>query len=155
MLKKTIYILLVIIFTLALFGCGTSELAAPASEGEVASGDVALKVTGKVDNEKAWTEAEIKGMKTMEAERANKEGVMETFTGVSINDLLNEAGVQSDASKVFMIADDGYEAEVALADLQACSNCIVAFQPQSGFSSILPDFPNNVQVKGVVELRLE
>jgi len=155
MFKKTIYTLFVIIFAFALFGCGTSEPAAPASEGEAASGDVTLKITGKVDNEKTWTEAEIKGMKTMEAERANKEGVMETHTGVSINDLLNEAGVQGDATKVFMVAEDGYEAEVVLADLQACSNCIVSFQTQGGFSSVLPDFPNNVQVKGIVELRVE
>jgi hypothetical protein len=155
MFKKIIYILLVIIFTFALFGCGASKPAAPAGEGEAASGDVSIKVTGKVDNEKTWTEDEIKGMKTMEAERANKEGVMETYTGVSINELLNEAGVQGDASKVFMVADDGYEAEVALADLQACGNCIVSFITQGGFNSVLPDFPNNVQVKGIVELRVE
>ena len=155
MFKKSVIILVVILFSLALFACSTSEPAAPAGEGEAVSGEVALKVTGKVDNEKSWTEAEIKAMDTMDAERANKEGIMETYTGVPINALLDEAGIASDATTVVMIADDAYEAEVALADLKACSNCIVAFLDKGGFSTVLPDFPGNVQVKGVVEIKLK
>ena len=154
MFKKTVTIILFVVLAFAIAACSSPEPAAPAAEGG-ASGDAALKVTGKVDSEKAWTEDEVKAMPTLDAERANKEGVMETYTGVSINALLDEAGVQSDATAIVMVADDGYEAEVALADIQACENCIMSFRSQGGFSSVLPDFPGNVQVKGVIEIKVK
>lgn len=154
MFKKTITILMFVLFALALIACASSEPAAPAAESG-GSGEAALKVTGLVDSEKAWTEDEIKAMPTMEAERANKEGTMETYTGVAINTLLEEAGVQSGATTLVMVADDGYEAEVPLADIQGCGNCIVSFRSQGGFSTVLPDFPGNVQVKGVIELKVK
>jgi hypothetical protein len=50
-------------------------------------------------------------------------------------------------------ADDGYTAEVALADVKACQDCIVSFRKQGGFSTVLPGFPGNVQVKGVIEIQ--
>ena len=54
-------------------------------------GEVALKVTGNVTNEQAWTEAEVKGMDTLDVESANKEGEIGTYTGVLITDLLAES----------------------------------------------------------------
>jgi hypothetical protein len=46
-------------------------------------------------------------------------------------------------------------AEVPLADIEACADCIVAFRNQGGFSIVAPGFPDNVQVKGVVEIQVK
>jgi hypothetical protein len=43
---------------------------------------------------------------------------------------------------------------VTLAEIQACTDCIVSFRNNGGFSTVLPGFPNNVQVKGVVEIQV-
>jgi tungstate transport system substrate-binding protein len=120
----------------------------------------ALKITGKVDKEMAWTEAEVKAMPTMEAERANKEGTMEKYTGVSIAALLKLAGLKADAATIVFVADDGYTAEAPLADFVNCPNCILSFRTQGGFSNVAPDygsitFGNKLQVKGVVEIQVK
>jgi len=127
----------------------------PSSGGGGVPADAALKITGSVDNEVGWTEEELRGMDTMDAESTNKDGETSTYTGVAVNKLLDEAGVASGATTLVFVADDGYTAEVALGEIQACSDCIVSFREQGGFSTVLPGFPGNVQVKGVVEIQVK
>ena len=154
MFKKVLTIVFLFVLALSVWGCGSQVTEAPAVE-EVPAGDVVLKITGMVDNEMAWSEDQVKAMETMDAERENKSGEMETYTGVSLNALLDKAGVQDGASAIVMVADDGYEAEVALDELRACGDCIASFRTNGGFSSVLPGFPGNVQVKGLVEIKVK
>ena len=144
---------------------GTAEFGAPlftpdsaqwreAQGGEV-SADFALRITGKVDSEVGWTEDEVQAMDTIEAESTNSKGETDTYTGVPINGLLEIAGLQADASTLVYVADDGFTAEVPLADVQACTDCIVSFRTKSGFSIVMPGFPGNVQVKGVIEIQVK
>lgn len=126
--------------------------AAPA---EPAGGDVALKVTGLVEKEMGWSEAEVKAMDTTSAESTNKKGVTETYTGVLISKLLELAGVKAEAKTVVFVADDGFTAEIALADLMSCTDCIVSFRTQGGFSTVLPGQSSKLQVKGVVEIQVK
>jgi len=154
MLKKITIVLFWVVVVAATVGCTTEPTEAPAAEAP-ASAELALKVTGKVENEMGWSEAQVKAMPTMEAERENNSGEMETYTGVSLNTLLDEAGVGEDATTLVFVANDGSEAEVALADVRACGDCIVSFRSQGGFSMVLPGFPNNVQVKGVIEIKVQ
>lgn len=143
--------LLVLVLVALLAGCGQA-----ADEGGSApSADAAFKVTGMVDNEMGWTEDEMKTMDTMEAESVNKEGEASTYTGVPINAILDEVGVQDGATTVSFVADDGYSADVALDEVRGCSDCIISFRNQGGFSVVMPGFPGNVQVKGVIEMQVK
>jgi tungstate transport system substrate-binding protein len=130
-----------------------------ASKDEGASGgiptDAALKITGMVENEIGWTEDQVRAMETMEAESTNKAGETSTYTGVSINALLELAGLQEDATTLTFVADDGYTADVELSEMQVCSDCIVSFRNQGGFSIVMPGFPGNLQVKGVIEMQVK
>jgi hypothetical protein len=117
--------------------------------------DAALKITGNVSQEIGWPEEEVRTLDAIEVESTNKDGETSTYTGVPINTLLEMAGPAADARTVVYVADDGYTAEVALADVQACENCIVSFRKQGGFSIVMPDFPGNLQVKGVIEIQIE
>src|SRR5690606_7444181 len=119
------------------------------------TGAAGLNITGMMANEMAWTGEEVRAMETSAAVRENHVGEGESYTGVSLNARLDEAGVQDGASTVVLVADDGYEVEVPLADLRACTDCIASFRNQGGFSSVMPGFPGNAQVKGLVELRLQ
>lgn len=114
-----------------------------------------IKITGLVNKPVTLTEAEVKAMPTMEAERANKEGVVEKYTGVSLVKLLELAGVKAEATTLTFVAEDGFTSDVALADVIKCERCILSFRSQGGFSSVLPDFANKAQVKGVVEMQLK
>ena len=143
---KSLKTLFVILFVSALL------LTACSSGG---GGEVALKVTGSVANEQAWTEAEVKAMDTLEAEATNKEGETSTYTGVLITDLLVEAQPNAEATTVVFVADDGYTAEVNLEELNACADCIVSFRDQGGFSTVLPGVSTKLQVKGIVEIQVK
>jgi DMSO/TMAO reductase YedYZ molybdopterin-dependent catalytic subunit len=117
--------------------------------------NAAFKITGNVETEVGWTEEKIRSMDTIEAESTNKEGETKTYTGVRITDLLSKAGPTGEATTLVFVADDGYSAEVPLADIEACVDCIVSFRNQGGFSIVAPGFPGNVQVKGVVEIQVQ
>jgi hypothetical protein len=117
--------------------------------------NAALKITGQVDQEIGWTEEEIRAMDTIEAESTNKSGETSTYTGVPIKTLVNMAGPKSDTTTLVYVADDGFSAEIALSDVQACDDCIVSFRNQGGFSIVMPGFPGNVQVKGVIEIQVQ
>ena len=147
-MKKFFYLLAALVLLAGL-------LTACSPKDQVAPEDAALKITGSVAEEKFWSEEQVKAMDTSEAERANKEGEMETYTGVSIKSLLDMAVVNDDATLIVFVADDGYESELALADVLADANGIVSFRNQGGFSIVLPDLANNAQVKGVVEIILK
>jgi hypothetical protein len=151
MVKRALSLLGVLIVLVgAMTGCG----GAPQGSGGVPE-DAALKITGNVTNEVGWTEEDVRAMDTIEAQSTNKKGETETYTGVPINALLELAGVGADATTLTYVADDDYTADVALSDVQACEDCIVSFRNQGGFSTVMPDFPGSLQVKGVVEIQVK
>ena len=151
MSKKTWYLLIVVVLLAGMLGaCGDSAEPEPAMPE-----NPALKITGNVNQEMGWTEEEVRAMDTMDAESTNKSGETETYTGVSLNALLELAGPANDATVVTFVADDGYTAEVTLAEVQGCADCIASFRNQGGFSIVMPGFSSKVQVKGVVEIQVK
>jgi len=127
--------------------------AAPAAGG--IPENAALKITGKVTTPIGWAEDAVKAMNTLQVESKNKAGETATYTGVLISDLLALAGPAADATTLVFVASDGYTAEIPLAEVMSCANCILSFREQGGFSSVLPDKAGGLQVKGVVELQVK
>jgi tungstate transport system substrate-binding protein len=117
--------------------------------------DAALKVTGLVTSEVGWNEAAVKAMKVITVESTNSSGQKDNYTGVLISDLLTLAGPKPEAKTVVFVSDAGATAEIALADVMACSNCIVSFRNKGGFSTVLPGQAAGLQVKGVVEIKVK
>jgi len=117
--------------------------------------NAAFKITGNVETQVGWTEEKIRSMDTIETEYTNKEGKTEAYTGVRITDLLGKAGPKADATTLVFVADDGYSAEVPLADVTDCADCIVSFRNQGGFSIVAPGLSGKAQVKGVVEIQVK
>jgi tungstate transport system substrate-binding protein len=128
---------------------------AHAAAGGEAGGDVALRITGMVTTPLAWSEEEVRAMETMDVESTNKSGEVSTYTGVPINALLDMAGIQDGATAVVYLADDGYTAEATLDEVRSCSDCIVSFRNQGGFSIVMPGFAGSLQVKGVIEIQVK
>lgn len=166
MSRTTKFILFMgLILSLALSACGSpAPTEAPAAEAPVATdapvateapaAEVALKVTGNVASEQAWTEDEVKAMTTLDVEATNKNGETSTYTGVLISDLLAMAEPNADANTVIFVADDGFTAEISLEEVTACTDCIVSFRDKGGFSTVLPAYPGKLQVKGVIEIQV-
>ncbi len=155
-MKRIIVVLsLLVVLTGLLTGCGGSAQEPTGRSSTDGSPAVALKITGNVEKEMGWTEDEVKAMDTIEAESTNKDGETKTYTGVPVNALLEKAGVKDGATTLVFVADDDYTAEATLAEVQVCTDCIVSFRNQGGFSSVLPGFSGKLQVKGVVEIQVK
>jgi DMSO/TMAO reductase YedYZ molybdopterin-dependent catalytic subunit len=163
-----LFLILSMVLSLALAACGPgatsepapAEPAAPATEEPMEEEPaeempVALQVTGEVANAQAWTEDEVKAMDTLEVVATNNKGESSNYTGVLLSDLISAAEPTSDASLVTFVADDGYSAEIDFGELMACTDCIASFRNQGGFSTVLPGYPGNMQVKGVIEIQVK
>lgn len=148
MLKRSLAVLaLVLIVVLA--ACGGSG-----KDDSASSGEVILKATGSVNGgEVGWTEDDLREMDMMGADYTNKDGETATYTGVSINALLEKAGAKGEA--LAFVADDGYSAEATLAEVQGCADCIIAFRVEGGLLVVMPGFSSKLQVKGVVEIQVK
>lgn len=115
---------------------------------ESTDGEAALTV-----GEKSYTQSDLEALGTMDVDYTNKDDETSTYTGVLIADILEDAGV-SDGENATFVASDGYEAEVTVAEIMDCTNCIIAFDDDS-LRTVLPDFASSVNVKGVVEISVD
>jgi len=139
-------IALVIVSTF-LVSCGGGEAAPVVEEAAEAPGEAALKV-----GETALSMEQLEGMDSIVSEATKKDGSTTEYTGVLVTDLLDAAGAAG--GTVVFIASDGYEAELSLAELEECADCIVAFDGEE-LRMVLPGFPSSVQIKGVVEIQVK
>jgi len=114
-----------------------------------------LKITGSVKTPQTLTDEQIKAMTTLQADFTDKQGQTTAYTGVLIADLLKLAEPNADAKTLVFVGSDGYTAEIALAEVLACPNCIVGFVDAGGYLTVMPGFSGKVQVKGVVEIQVK
>jgi len=148
-MKKRLVAVLALVLVVVLAACGGTG-----TTGSVPA-DAALKITGNVNSEIGWSEEDVRAMDTTQTDFTNKDGETNTYTGVLLNDLLDKAGVKSDATAIVFVADDGFTSEVDLAEVKACADCIVSFRDEGGFLMVMPGFSNKAQVKGVVEIQVK
>jgi len=160
-MKKRNLTLLVslLIVVLLLVGCAAADqeeaaVEEPVVEEEV-SDEATLLFSGSFAEDVTYTESELRAMETMDVEDVDNDGEATTRTGVSLNTLLDEAGVSDEAVTLVFITNDGSETEVDLAEVRACAECIIAFRNNGGFRMTLPGFPNSAQVRGVIEIRAQ
>ena len=90
---------------------------------------VTLTVTGQVDNELQLTDSALHGMTVVTLNLTQPKKGPIGFTGVRLNDILNQAGIKAGATTVTFAASDGYSNDLDLATVQACNDCLVAFDP--------------------------
>jgi hypothetical protein len=101
--------------------------------------------------EKAYTQADLEAMGTMFVDYTNKDGETTAYEGVLLADVLADAGVVDSGSEVVFVASDGYEASMAMDEVLACANCIVAFDDGS-LRTVIPEMSGKLQVKDVVKI---
>ena len=135
-LKVYVFILLALVIVVS---CGSK-------------GDPILFVSGLA--EASFTQNDLEKMEMAKSKYINKDDETTVFTGVPIINILTEAG-SGDFAKVVIVALDGYAAEVTSEELKSCSECILAFSEDNGWLAVMPGFSGKLQVKNVVELRME
>jgi len=121
-------LLVLSVFTLVailLSACGPAATPEPTAVPE----PVTLTISGLVDNQLQLTDSALHAMTVVTLNLVHpKKGALD-YTGVRLSDLLTKAGIQSGAANVTFTAVDGFTYDTDLATVQACTDCLVAFDP--------------------------
>ncbi len=114
-----------------------------------------LVITGAVNKPMGFKEADLRAMDSLKVSAETKKG-KQNFDGVSLNALLDLAGLKDGATTLVITASDGYSAEVKLADVRDYPNSLVAFTDTlEKFNIVLPDLPTETWVKDVVKIEVK
>ncbi len=120
-------------------------------------GPVTLTVGGQVNSELQLTDAALHAMTVVTLNLTHPKNGPTDYTGVRLNDLLTQAGVKSGATIVTFTANDGFTNNLDLATVQACADCLVAFDPttQGVYNLAMPgQTSGKAWVNGLVSITL-
>jgi hypothetical protein len=115
-----------------------------------------LVVIGLVDQALGFMEADLRGMEVLQITAEHPKSGTAEYEGVSLNALLDLAGVQVGAAALVITAADGYAAEVSLDEVRACENCLLGFtNTLEKFKMVMPGLESSAWVKDVVSLEVK
>jgi len=117
-----------------------------------AKADPVLSTSGL--KEASFSQKDLEAIPMIDSNYTNKDGGTTVFSGVPFSELLSNSGVES-YSQLSIIASDGYSATVTFEELSNCSECVLSYSDDNGWSAVMPDFPGKLQVKDVVVLNVE
>ncbi len=137
---------IVVILSLVLSACGAKD-----------DGPVTFSVTGLVDTELALTDMGLHNMEAVTLTLEHPKNGPTEYTGVRLNDLLAEAGVQAGATMLTLTASDGYAYDIELATVLSCSDCLIAFDPEAAgvYNAAMPDQSSKAWVKNIVSVEVK
>jgi len=116
---------------------------------------VALTIGGAVENELALSLADLESMPLVKVS-AEFKGETAEYEGVALKGILDQASVSSSASSLTLTAADDYSKDVDYAEVQACAECIVAFDRDAGnLRMVMPGFNTGVWIKDIVKIEVK
>ena len=133
-----------------------TSTAAPAAEAAPAdvAGDFVL--TGLAATPLSLSEADLRAIEVLKVTVEHPKSGPMAAEGVRLSKLLAQVQPAAGAKTLVITAADGYSAEVGLAEVQACDDCMLAFTDTPGqFRLVMPDLPSDVWVKDVVKIELK
>jgi hypothetical protein len=150
-MRKLTILLPVLLLALAAAACGDDDAETTTTTAPAAGGEAVLTISGAVAEQKTFTMAELEalGVETLNLEHP-KNGPGD-YTGVRLSAVLGEAAIDGAATTLTFIAADGFEYEAALADVRACTDCLVAFD-EGTLRLAMPGMENKAWVKEVIEI---
>jgi DMSO/TMAO reductase YedYZ molybdopterin-dependent catalytic subunit len=113
-------------------------------------------ITGKVENPSGFAFEDLNAMEqaTVTVEDPHSKTMVD-YTGVSLNALLDLAGLKPDATKIVITSSDGFTAEVNLADFRSCPNVVLGITDDNGLVTIFPELPASNWAKFVVSIDVQ
>jgi DMSO/TMAO reductase YedYZ molybdopterin-dependent catalytic subunit len=113
-------------------------------------------VTGMVNTPTGFTEETLRALDVITITAEHPKSGSAEYEGVLLSDLLDLAGVKDGATTMVITADDGFSAEISLAEVLAIPDCLLGFTETPGkFKMVMPGLPSSTWVKGVVSIELK
>ena len=138
-----------LIFMLALAACGPAVTPTPAKPA-----GATVTVSGLVNQELTLNTADLGGLEVVKLTAEHPKNGPGEYEGVRLSAVLEKAGVKEGAVTLLITASDGFTAEVALSDVQACADCLLGIE-EGKFNMVLPGQSSKAWVKDVVTIELK
>ncbi len=128
----------------------TEEPAAP----ETPQGS--LVILGLVKQALGFMEADLRALDVLQITAEHPKKGNQDYEGVSLNALLDMAGIQEGATKLVFTASDGYTSEVSLDEVRTCADCLLAFTDTAEhFNMVMPGMGSGAWAKDVVRIEVK
>ncbi len=114
----------------------------------------ALKITGNVETEVSLKLADIQAIE-QKTVTATKKDETKDYTGALLNDILAMAKPKADARTLTFVASDGYTFDLALADVTACTDCLISYGDDDTLISVMPGMESKAWAKDLVEINIK
>src|SRR5690606_29536234 len=114
----------------------------------VVSADLAdLTFTGLFSSETALDEAGLRTLEVVKITATHPKKGPQDYEGVKLNTLLDMIGIKDGAATLVFTASDGFSAEVPLADVRSCPDCMVSFTETPGeLFMVMPELSSSTWV---------
>lgn len=164
--SRNILLTLFLVLAVALSACAPAatpepapvEPTAPAAEAptaEVPPADpgASLVISGAVSAEFTLISADTAGLEVVKLTAEHPKNGPTEYEGIRLNAALEKAGLAEGASAIVLTASDDFSAEVALADVQACADCLIGIA-DGKFNMVMPNLSSKAWVKDVVKIEV-
>jgi hypothetical protein len=118
---------------------------------------VTLTITGAINKELQLTDSALHAMTVVTLNLVHPKNGAADYTGVRLNDLLNQAGIKTGAATVTLTASDGFTSDLDLATVQACTDCLIAFDAATPgvYNAAMSGQSSKSWVKGLVSITVK
>ncbi|MBI9044723.1 MAG: hypothetical protein JEZ06_09570 [Anaerolineaceae bacterium] len=114
-----------------------------------------LLIHGQVTNQLALGLENMEAMNVKDLETEHPKNGMQTYQGVLLNDLLNLAGADANATILVITASDGYASEADLSEVRNCEECLVAFGEDGSLNMVMTGMESIFWAKDIQYLEVK
>ncbi len=113
-------------------------------------------ITGMVNTVTGFTEETLRALEVVTITAEHPKSGTADYEGVRLSELFELVGIKHSATTLVITADDGFSAEISLADVLAVPDCLLGFTETPGkFKMVMPGLPSNTWVKGVISIEVK
>jgi tungstate transport system substrate-binding protein len=113
----------------------------------------ALTVTGLVTLELKLSDADLKALTVVEITAEHPKSGSQKYSGVKLSELLAKAQLKPEAKTLVFTASDGFSAELDVATVNACADCLVAFTDAAGvYQLVMSGQSSKLWVKTIIKI---
>lgn len=111
---------------------------------------------GLVNQELTLDEAALRKLEVLKITAEHPKKGKEDYEGIALNTLLDLAGIKDGAKTLVITSADGYVTEISLADVRACTECLLSFtNTLEKFKLVMPGMESSVWAKEVVKIEVK
>jgi hypothetical protein len=131
----------------------TDTTAAGGDSSAAASGTITVK--GLADNPMSLTVDSLTAMSPVTITAEHPKMGEQEYTGVRFSDLLTTLKVQDSAATMILGCSDGFMAEIALADLKASADAMIAIGDDGTLNAVMPGMTGKAWAKDLVSMEFK